>query len=318
MDTTATLREIFLQSEDELKNVLIGKKVPDDYQEIAQIISNHITKLVTSDNSFRNKTTYSEAEYLNYTLQMLIDIQNLSLARLSDNKSALVAWQSPQKSKDKEDSAYDESALLISSILVGGIVIGAAINPLATLGSIIGLSIGEGLFEKKDKKEKKSSKYPPATTGTVSSGNFISEQTINNICNSIERFCSKIDNLISKIRSDRNELISKYQNKIDDIIKGSTLDKKYPQILSSMQYLYMDNKNNDTKNESIATMLFQFASYGYNFLEYSPGNEKFFTSTIKTDIDKPEMYLPAIIMEGENGKKEAIASGILFVPKKLG
>ena len=89
----------------------------------------------------------------------------------------------------------------------------------------------------------------------------------------------------------------------------------YPQILTGMQYLFMENIKSEKKNQYIESMLFQLGVYGYKVYEYSQKNSGFFTKQIKIGIESPEMYLPAIVKENEDGTVSVAIEGILFVPQ---
>lgn len=302
---TTTLKNVFTQSEDELKAALRGKNLPKDYEEIQRIINDHLAKLISGDSKFRDSITSSEAQYLNYILRMLLSFQKLNNAGTTDLKDLSITYEyeMPQPTENKDNAILDNTITLLPA------VISSFINPWLALTLGAATVVARGVQSSRRKYRLADRLQPKKKKVDISKP--ITEQTLDEICTAIDNICTQIDNVVDKIRADRKDITEKYQN----ILRDKTLDKMYPQILSGMQYLYMENKNKEGKSEGIKTMLFHFGSYGYQFLEYTPDKVGFFTQNIKTGIDKPEMYLPAIVKIGENDEQELVTSGILFVPQ---
>lgn len=50
----------------------------------------------------------------------------------------------------------------------------------------------------------------------------------------------------------------------------------YPEILTSLQYLFMENFQTGTKNQYVQNMLFSLQGYGYEVVALSESNSGFF------------------------------------------
>lgn len=295
-----SLKNVFIQSEDSLKSSLRGMYLPRDYKEVQQVINEHITKLLTDNNEFKANLNASDAEYLNSILRM-----SLSFQKLSFSDSINFAELSTVYEYDIKENNNGNADVLENTITLLPTVITAFFNPWLAL--VVG---GATVLYKKVNPSEKGK--PQITKRKVDRSKPITEDMLSDISDAIRNICKEIDTVIEKIKRDRSDLIAKYK----DEVENKTLEKMYPQVLTGMQYLFMDNLKSDNKNQNIESMLFQLGIYGYKILEYSSEKSIYFAQQIKYGIDKPEMYLPAIVKENEDGSFTIAAQGILYVPQK--
>lgn len=295
-----SLKNVFIQSEESLKSSLRGMYLPRDYKEVQQVINEHITKLLTENNEFKANLNASDAEYLNSILRM-----SLSFQKLSFSDSINFAELSTVYEYDIKENNNGNADVLENTITLLPTVITAFFNPWLAL--VVG---GATVLYKKVNPSEKGK--PQITKRKVDRSKPITEDMLSDISDAIRNICKEIDTVIEKIKRDRSDLIAKYK----DEVENKTLEKMYPQVLTGMQYLFMDNLKSDNKNQNIESMLFQLGIYGYKILEYSSEKSIYFAQQIKYGIDKPEMYLPAIVKENEDGSFTIAAQGILYVPQK--
>lgn len=295
-----SLKNVFIQSEDSLKSSLRGMYLPKNYREVQQVINEHITRLLTENNEFKASLNASDAEYLNSILRMSLSFQKLTFA-----DSVNFAELSTVYEYDIKESSDGNADVLENTITLLPTVITAFFNPWLAL-AVGGATV---LYKKVNPSERNK---PQITKRKIDKSRPITEEMLTEISDTLQTICQEIDDIISKIRRDRSDLIAKYK----DEVENKTFEKMYPQVLTGMQYLYVENTKNEQKNQNIESMLFQLGVYGYKFLEYSSENAGYFTQQVKFGIDKPEMYLPAIVKEGEDGTLTTAIEGVLYVPKQ--
>ena len=139
----------------------------------------------------------------------------------------------------------------------------------------------------------------------------ITLKEIDAILSGLESLCNEIDEIIAKIQRDRKDLLAQMQNKQD----GYTLENMYPQLLTSLQYLFMEDLKNETKNQYVQNMLFCLQGYDYELVQYTLPTSGFFTKKMNPNVSEETMYLPAIVKD-VNGTKVVVAQGIVYIPKK--
>ena len=295
-----SLKNVFIQSEESLKSSLRGMYLPRDYKEVQQVINEHITKLLTENNEFKANLNASDAEYLNSILRM-----SLSFQKLTFSDSINFAELSTVYEYDIKENNNGNADVLENTITLLPTVITAFFNPWLAL--VVG---GATVLYKKVNPSEKGK--PQITKRKVDRSKPITEDMLSDISDAIRNICKEIDTVIEKIKRDRSDLIAKYK----DEVENKTLEKMYPQILTGMQYLYMENAKNEQKNQNIESMLFQLGVYGYKVLEYSVENDNHFSHQVKFGIEKPEMYLPAIVKENEDGTLTTAIEGILYIAQQ--
>lgn len=300
--SSTTLTSVFLQSERTLRGELENKYLPKDYAEIQKIVNKHIIDLLSGDNEFKNSLNASDAELLNAALRMALSFQQLSLSESIDFKalSTRTEYQVDQSKDAKSDNDIIENTLSLLPT-----VICAFINPWLTL------AVGGGtvLVKKVVKGKNGARKEILIKERKVDVSHVISTKEIDSIINGIKNICEEVDGIISKIQRDRKDLLSQMENKLDDC----TLEKMYPQVLTSLQYLFMENLKSDNKNQYIQNMLFNLQGYGYNVVEYSDATAGFFSKTINPNVSETTMYLPAITKD-IHGTPSVVAEGIVYIP----
>ena len=296
--SAVTLTSVFLKSEEQLKQSLQELKLPKDYVELQKVVNSHIESLLIKENDFRNSLNASDAEMLTHALRMALSFQKLSLAESIDFKalSLRTEYKINEQANDNADIIEDFLSLLPT-------VICAFIKPWLAVAAGVG-TIGA---KKACFRRNKSKVNYREVSKDIS--REISSSEIENILHGIESLCKEIDEIISKIQRDRKDLLAKMQNKQE----GYTLENMYPQLLSSLQYLFMEDLKNDAKNQHVQNMLFCLQGYGYELVGYSLPTSGFFTKKMNPNVSEETMYLPAIVKD-VNGTKIVVAQGIVYIP----
>ena len=298
--SAVTLTSVFLKSEEQLKQSLQGLKLPKDYVELQKVVNNHIESLLVKENDFRNSLNASDAEMLTHALRMALSFQKLSLSESIDFKALSIRTDYKVNQPQNDNTDIIESVLSLLPT-----VICAFINPW------LAVAVGAGTVgAKKFYRQKNGRKYVIQEIKQDVSRD-ISQQEIGTILAGIESLCKEIDEIISKIQRDRKDLLNQMQIKQE----GYTLESMYPQLLASLQYLFMENLKNENKNQYIQNMLFCLQGYGYELVEYSLPTSGFFAKKMNPNVSEETMYLPAIVKD-VNGTKIVVAQGIVYIPAK--
>lgn len=298
--SAVTLISVFLKSEEQLKQSLRSVKLPKDYVELQKVVNSHIETLLVKENDFRNSLNASDAEMLTHALRMALSFQKLSLSESIDFKELSLRTEYKVNQQTNDSTDIIESALSLLPT-----VICAFINPW------LAVAVGAGTVgAKKYYRQKNGRKYVIQEIKKDVSRN-ISQKEIENILTGIESLCKEIDEIISKIQRDRKDLLDQMQIKQE----GYTLENMYPQLLASFQYLFMENLQNETKNQYVQNMLFCLQGYGYELVEYSLPTSGFFAKKMNPNVSEETMYLPAIVKD-VNSTKIVVAQGVVYIPQK--
>lgn len=298
--SAVTLTSVFLKSEEQLKQSLQDLKLPKDYVELQKVVNNHIESLLIKENDFRNSLNASDAEMLTHALRMALSFQKLSLSKSIDFKALSIRTDYKVNQPQNDNTDIIESVLSLLPT-----VICAFINPW------LAVAVGAGTVgAKKFYRQKNGRKYVIQEIKQDVSRD-ISQQEIGTILAGIESLCKEIDEIISKIQRDRKDLLNQMQIKQE----GYTLESMYPQLLASLQYLFMENLKNENKNQYVQNMLFCLQGYGYELVEYSLSTSGFFAKKMNPNVSEETMYLPAIVKD-VNGTKIVVAQGIVYIPAK--
>lgn len=299
---TITLSNVFLQSQEKLKDSLQGLKLPKDYAELQRIVNSHIETLLIEDNEFSNSLNASDAEMLNYALRMALSFQKLSLTDSIDFKALSVRTEYKVESSLENDS---NTGVVENTLSLLPTVICAFINPWLAMVAGLG-TIGYKKYITKDRKQTVNIKEFRRDISRL-----ITKEEIQTVVTGIESLCKEIDSIIAKIQRDRKDLTEQLNRKLDNCV----FEKMYPEILTSLQYLFMENFQTGTKNQYVQNMLFSLQGYGYEVVALSESNSGFFIKKINPNVTKETMYLPAIVKEVE-GVKIIVAQGIVYIPPK--
>lgn len=264
------------------------------------MVNNHIESLLIKENDFRNSLNASDAEMLTHALRMALSFQKLSLSESIDFKALSIRTDYKVNQPQNDNTDIIESVLSLLPT-----VICAFINPW------LAVAVGAGTVgAKKFYRQKNGRKYVIQEIKQDVSRD-ISQQEIGTILAGIESLCKEIDEIISKIQRDRKDLLNQMQIKQE----GYTLESMYPQLLASLQYLFMENLKNENKNQYVQNMLFCLQGYGYELVEYSLSTSGFFAKKMNPNVSEETMYLPAIVKD-VNGTKIVVAQGIVYIPAK--
>lgn len=295
---TTTLTSVFLKSEEQLVQSLRGLRLPKDYIELQKVVNGHIESLLMSENDFRNSLNASDAEMLTHALRMALYFQKLSLSESIDFKALSLRTE-----YKVNEPANDNTDIIENALSLLPTVICAFINPW------LAVAVGAGTVgAKKFYRQKNGRKYLIQEIKKDVSRE-ISQKEVDTLLTGIESLCKEIDDIISKIQRDRKDLLDKIQTKQDEF----TLENMYPQFMTSIQYLFMEDIKNGTKNQHVQNMLFSLQGYGYELVEYSSSASGFFAKKTNPNVSEETMYLPAIV-KNCNGTKVVVAQGIVYIP----
>lgn len=298
--SAVTLTSVFLKSEEQLKQSLQGLKLPKDYVELQKVVNNHIESLLVKENDFRNSLNASDAEMLTHALRMALSFQKLSLSESIDFKALSIRTDYKVNQPKNDNTDIIESVLSLLPT-----VICAFINPW------LAVAVGAGTVgAKKFYRQKNGRKYVIQEIKQDVSRD-ISQQEIGTILAGIESLCKEIDEIISKIQRDRKDLLAQAQNKLDEC----TFEKMYPQMLTSLQYIFKEYIKSGKNNQFVQNLLFSMEGYGYKLVEYSDSTSGFFTKKLTKNVSETTMYLPAII-KSYNEFRVIVAPGIVYIPSK--
>ena len=296
------LTTVFKGSVSQLEEDLSKFFLPKDYAEVQKTINKHIIALFSGDNEFKNSLNASDAELLNAALRMALSFQKLSLSESIDFKQLSIKKEVDVENNTKNDNIVENTITLLPTVIC------AFINPWLALA--VG---GSTVFVKKYIKTsqgKRKAVYVKERNVDIS--HHISENEINVIKNGIYNICQDIDSIISKIQRDRKDLEAQANQKLSEC----NLHKMYPQILNSIQYLYMENLKAEKTSQFLQNILFSLESYGYKFVEYSEKVGGYFNKKGNPNVSEPTMYLPSIIMENNEGMPIVVCEGIVYMPQK--
>lgn len=297
-----TLTTVFSQSTGELREELSKKFLPKDYAEIQKTINQHIIHLLAGDNVFKNSLNASDAELLHAALRMALSFQQLSLSDSIDFKALSVKTEYDITNRE---SCGNDNDIVENAISLLPAVICAFINPWLTL------AVGGGtvLVKRIIKTKSGTRKEVLVREKKTDVSHKLSDQEIDAIINGIHNICNEIDGIIAKIQRDRKDVVAQMQDKLD----ACTIEKMYPQILNSIQYLAKENMEGERKNQNIEDIIFSIQGYGYEVVEFNHSTSGFFTKKLNPNVAEDTMYLPAIVKDVE-GTKVVAAQGIVYVP----
>ena len=180
---TATLHNVFLQSQENLRESLRMLKLPRDYATLQMVVNAYIEKLLTSENAFSRSLNSSDAEMLSYALRMALSFQKLTLTDSVNFKSLSVRTEYKVENPSNENSTVVENALSVLPTIIC-----AYINPwlaaLAGIGTI-------GYKEMRNKSSRKPVVNIKEYRNDIS--REITNKEIQTIMSGIESLCKEID-----------------------------------------------------------------------------------------------------------------------------
>lgn len=298
--STTLLTSVFLKKQENLKDALKSIELPKGYAELQKVVYDFIESLLISDNDFRNSLNASDAEMLTSALRMSLSFQKISLADKIDFKALSL------QTEYKVTPVGGKNEIIENAITLLPAVVCAFYSPWLAVAVGLGtVGAKKVYYRRKNGRDYIIQEIPKDISRKITS------KEIDAILSGLESLCNEIDEIIAKIQRDRKDLLAQMQNKQD----GYTLENMYPQILTSLQYLFMEDLKNGTKNQYLQNMLFCLQGYGYELVEYSLANSGFFTKKNNPNVAEETMYLPAIIKNVE-GTKVIAAPGVVYVPTK--
>jgi len=256
-----SLKQLFEQSKENLRNQLRGKKLPRDYQQIQEVLKSTFLDLLAGDNEFRLSLIDTDVKLLNSLIRIHLPSYDASINDSIDyvrlSKQKIKTWIS------------DWQFLIFQSI--------------------------SGRYAEKE----------------IENSLPITEELINGIIGELETICVEIDDILSRVKNDREEIKKYYEN----LLRERTLDKMYPQILATLRYVWKENKKESSYNKHVDTLIDDFENYGYKVVELSTDTRSYFTFKTNPRVDSEVMYLPAIIKIVDGGKDEIIEKGVVYMPE---
>ena len=293
--STTLLTSVFLKKQENLKDALKSIELPKGYAELQKVVYNFIESLLISDNDFRNSLNASDAEMLTSALRMSLSFQKISLADKIDFKALSL------QTEYKVTPVGGKNEIIENAITLLPAVVCAFYSPWLAVAVGLGtVGAKKVYYRRKNGRDYIIQEIPKDISRKITS------KEIDAILSGLESLCNEI---IDKIQRDRKDLLAQMQNKQD----GYTLENMYPQILTSLQYLFMEDLKNENKNQYVQNMLFCLQGYGYELVEYTLSTSGFFTKKMNPNVSEETMYLPAIVKD-VNGTKIVVAQGIVYIP----
>ena len=300
-----SLRKMFEESKDSLHNQLRGKMLPRDYQQIQNVVKDTFVKFLATDNEFRINLIDADVQLLNSIIRMYSSFCDASI-----NDS--IDYAKLSKTTEKEISVPEESskeniskdfAYLIPTL------VSAFIRPWLTIPVAVA-TVGV----KYASSRRLSTRRVKVVEKEVEISQPISEELISSIIGALDKLCGEIDDIINSARRNREEIKNHYEG----LLRERTLDKMYPQLLSSLRYVWKENKEkSQNEGKAVESLISDFENYGYKVVELTPENRSCFSFTDNPRVEKEIMYLPAVVRINENGETEDIVeNGIVHVPKQ--
>ncbi|QFQ12811.1 hypothetical protein C7Y71_007145 [Pseudoprevotella muciniphila] len=259
-----SLKQLFEQSKDELRNQLRGKKLPRDFQKIQEMLKATFLELLAGDNEVRLSLIDTDVKLLNSLIRIHLPSYDTSI-----NESIDYVRLSKQKEKTW---IPDWQFIIVQSI--------------------------NGRYAEKE----------------TDNSQPITEELINGIIGELETVCSEIDNILNRVKNNREEMKKHYEK----LLQECTLDKMYPQLLSTLRYLWKENNNGESSNNKyVESLIADFENYGYKIVKLSPETRSYFSYKINPKVDSETMYLPAITKKTDGESKEIVVEkGIVYVPEQ--
>lgn len=140
----------------------------------------------------------------------------------------------------------------------------------------------------------------------------VSEELVNCIIEELETICAEIDDILIRVKNNREEIKKHYEV----LLRECTLNNMYPQILTTLRYVWKEKQKDPSSNKHVDTLIDAFENYGYKIVELSAETRSFFSFKTNPRVDSEVMYLPAITKIADGGKDEVIEKGIVYLPEK--
>lgn len=305
-----TLRSLFESQCDQLEEKLAGLKLPDDSQNIQNIVSDYLNKLLEDEGDFRQNLTQAEDYILQASLSLL-SAQQTMVKELNKNSNSSI--RSTTFEKASKDNPLRPTKVISNNQTIGGTAIGSTAGALlfGTWGAVFGAIAGTAIVlyyasnqsSVSDNKEKQSTEKPLLPTSTA-----IDVKLFTNI---VRNICESVDSIIETFRAQINRVVHKYENQ-----EKPTLEREYRFLLEGIQSLLGYERTHSADDEKyvkklqiriedIAELL---ENYNLSVENYSKECEHWFEKVVSPETKETRMVYPAIVKDGQ-----AVLKGKVFV-----
>lgn len=298
--TKPKLKSVFDNSKNDLLERLSVLCLPRDYKKIVAVINEHIASLLSDDNEFTKSLDDSEAQILNAALRFAMSTTTSAPSRSIDFEALSIstAYESELPGPSDRNAIVADMAMMLPAVIC------SFINPWLT--AFVGAA-SVAIKQSLEKKQKKQNVRP--VPQRVDTSRTITTDEMNNIIAGIQNVCEEVDQIVSKIRSDRSARESYWKG----IINEYTLHKKFPSIIQSVQYLFMSDECSEKTKAMIEMLISSLKSYGYSVVEYSTETSGYFKHMKNPGVEVPTMHLPAVVKTADD--KTVVAElGVVFIP----
>lgn len=305
-----TLRSLFESQCDQLEEKLAGLKLPDDSQNIQNIVSDYLNKLLEDEGDFRQNLTQAEDYILQASLSLL-SAQQTMVKELNKNSNSSI--RSTTFEKASKDNPLRPTKVISNNQTIGGTAIGSTAGALlfGTWGAVFGAIAGTAIVlyyasnqsSVSDNKEKQSTEKPLLPTSTA-----IDVKLFTNI---VRNICESVDSIIETFRAQINRVVHKYENQ-----EKPTLEREFRFLLEGIQSLLGYERTHSADDEKyvkklqiriedIAELL---ENYNLSVENYSEECEHWFEKVVSPETKETRMVYPAIVKDGQ-----AVLKGKVFV-----
>lgn len=305
-----TLRSLFESQCDQLEEKLAGLKLPDDSQNIQNIVSDYLNKLLEDEGDFRQNLTQAE-DYILQASLTLLSAQQTMVKELNKNSNSSI--RSTTFEKASKENPLRPTKVISNNQTIGGTAIGSTAGALlfGTWGAVFGAIAGTAIVlyyasnqsSVSDNKEKQSTEKPLLPTSTA-----IDVKLFTNI---VRNICESVDSIIETFRAQINRVVHKYENQ-----EKPTLEREYRFLLEGIQSLLGYERTHSADDEKyvkklqiriedIAELL---ENYNLSVENYSEECEHWFEKVVSPETKETRMVYPAIVKDGQ-----AVLKGKVFV-----
>ena len=300
-----SLKKMFEESKDSLHSQLCGKMLPRDYQQIQNVVKDTFVKLLATNNEFRINLIDADVQLLNSIIRMYSSFCDASI-----NDS--IDYAKLSKTTEKEVSVPEENSTENISKDIAYLIptlVSAFIRPWLTIPVAVA-TVGVKYASSRRLRTRR----VKVVEKEVEMSQPISEELISSIIGALDKLCGEIDDIISSAKRNREEIKNHYER----LLRERTLDKMYPQLLSSLRYVWKENKEKkQNESQAVECLISDFENYGYKVVELTPENRSCFSFTVNPRVEEETMYLPAVVRINKNGEAEnMVENGIVYVPKQ--
>lgn len=298
-----SLKNLFEKSKISLESNLRGKKLPQDYQQIQNMVKENFENLLTSD-EFRVNLIDADIKLLNSIIRIYTLFNKTSILDSIDYEG--LSKHTEQSISIKDNNTVEDSVK--EFLYLVPTLVSAFIRPWLTIPVAIA-TIGY----KHSRRNRAKNHNVNITSKEIDESFPITEELIAAIIDALDKLCEEIDDIINRAKHNRKEIRDHYEA----ILANCSLDKMYPQLLKSLQYIWKAKTENSPKFDQYVDMLISdFENYGFKIVELTEETRPYFIFKGNPKISQETMYLPAIVKYDEENGNKLIENGIVYIPKQ--